>query len=580
MTNFTDFELNEVILKNLEEMGYETATDVQAESINPILQKKDVVMNSHTGSGKTGAFLIPFIQNTRLDIPAVQYIILVPTRELASQVKNEAERIAKGTGVKVACIYGGMSYQTQVKAIKEGAQIVVGTPGRMLDHLKRRTLSLSVVRGLVLDEGDKMLSMGFLPEVRLILDYLPKRHQTILSSATFPPAIEQIIEHYMLEPKRISLVTQEQTAKEISHYYCLVSMDEKEKALLSFLEQEEPTLSLIFCNTKVDVASVYQFLKHAGLNAAALSSDLPQKQREEILHDLRVGQITHLVCTDLAARGLDIPHLSHVFIFAAGEDLETYVHRTGRTGRAGRAGKAISIVSGQDIANFNMALKVHGIEAKEIVLPTDEEVANSRSKNYFKQLKDIAFAKDADVHEEFADIAKKLEKEQVDSLLPFLLERFFKFPKIPQWNRKESIPLPASSESETKMESREPRESREYREPRESRETRENRRPQKRPAGNFQGETMCIGLGSSDGLDDHTLKTLLGKQGNIRPHQLGRIEIHEYESFFEIQKMALKYLRRVNGKHYRQHEILLDKSPVPFDKVEKYRALSAHEVTT
>ena len=552
MTHFKELDLNEQIQTNLSTMGYENPTEIQAAALPPIIAKKDVVIHSHTGSGKTAAFLIPFIQNVRLDIPAVQYIILVPTRELAAQVTSEAERISKGTGVKIASIYGGIGFKGQIKSIKDGAQLIVGTPGRILDHLKRRNLSLSVARGLVLDEGDKMLSMGFLPEVRLIMDYLPKRHQTILSSATFPPAIELIIEQYMMEPTRLSMSTGEQTAKEISHYYCLVGMDEKEKTLLAFLEKEDPSLSLIFCNTKADVSSVFQFLKHAGLNVAALSSELPQKKRESILHALRVGKINHLVCTDLASRGIDIPHLSHVFLHSAGEDLEAYVHRTGRTGRAGRAGKAISIVSGQDIANFNMALKVHEIEANEISAPSEEEVAQSRSSNYLKQLEDIGFAKDTDVHDEFTKMAESINSEQVQSLLPFLLERFFKAPKLPEWDRQEThlhVEPSAPSESEP------------------------SRNSKTRPPKQFRGKTMCLALGQKDGMDEFTLRNLLKKQANVRNHQIGRIEIFEYETFFEIHNAALRGLRKMQGKHYRHFEIKLDASPVPFDKVDQFREL-------
>jgi len=568
LKNFSDFALNDAIQNNLIKMGYETPTEVQVEAIPPMLDKKDVVINSHTGSGKTGAFLLPFIQNTRLDIPAVQYIILVPTRELAAQVKAEAERMTEGTEVKTACIYGGMSYNAQVRAIKDGAQIVVGTPGRMLDHLKRRTLSLSVVRGLVLDEGDKMLSMGFLQEVKLIMEFLPKRHQTILSSATFPPAIELIIEQYMIEPVRITLTTQEQTAKEISHFYSLVGLQEKEQVLLKFIESEDPALSLIFCNRKSEVNSVYQFLKHAGLNAAALSSELPQRKREEILHGLRVGQIAHLVCTDLAARGIDIPHLSHVFIFSAGEDLEAYVHRTGRTGRAGRAGKAISIVSGQDIANFNMALKAHDITATEIHPPTDEEVVESRTANYLKKLNVINFAKETDVHEEFTRITSTLEEDQIKSLLPFLLERFFKAPVVPDWTRKETKSLPVSAPShreESQRESDYPRS------PRRGNNNHHSDASGKKP---FRGITMCLALGSKDGIDEGLLQSILKKQGNLRPFQIGKMEIFEYESFVEVYKGAVNTALRANGKHYRHHEIKIVKSPQSFDKIGMYRDLT------
>lgn len=422
--SFEALGVSEAVGKNLAAKGYENPTEIQAGSIPVILEKKDVVLQSHTGSGKTAAFGIPVVQMVMPDVPAVQFVVLVPTRELAAQVYREIESLAKGTGVKVASIYGGADMGRQIQALRDGAQIVIGTPGRVLDHLKRRTMSFSVVRGIVLDEADKMLSMGFFPDMQAVFRQLPKRRQAVMSSATFPFEVERIINQYMVEPVRITISSDDIAPKEIDHAFINVDSNEKERALLSLLEMEEPELSFIFCNTKAEVKSVHLFLENAGLPVAGMSSDLSQTARERSLRRLRNGAVRHLVCTDVAARGIDVPALSHVFCFSTGGDPETYVHRTGRTGRAGKSGKAISIISTHDLAAFRGAMKTNEIEIREITMPTPEQINKARLEHHMEYFKSIDFAKDADIREDYLELASKLTDEQVRTLLPFLLEQF------------------------------------------------------------------------------------------------------------------------------------------------------------
>jgi ATP-dependent RNA helicase DeaD len=449
MDSFSELPFSEQILKNLVAKGYEKPTAIQAQALPVILEKKDVVMQSHTGSGKTGAFGLPMIQSVMTDVPAVQFLVLVPTRELAYQVYSELTSLAVDTDVKIAAIYGGSSMSAQIDAIRNGAQIVIGTPGRIIDHLKRRTMSFSVVRGLILDEADKMLSMGFLPDVQLIFNYLPKRRQTVMSSATFPYTVERIIQTYMIEPVRISLSQEDMAPSEIESLYCVLNTNEKEQALLEFIEKEDPDLSMIFCNTKVEVKSVHHFLNNAGIPAEELSSELSQNARERSLDRLRKGIVRHMVCTDLAARGIDVPHLSHVFHFSASGDTETFIHRSGRTGRAGNAGKSISLVSTPDLANFRQALKVNDVEAEEIPRPTAEEILEARVKHDLEKLKAIDFAKDTDIREEFTMLAKALTPEQAQSLLPLLLEHFLRREQVVEAD----VPAVPPAEKETREES-------------------------------------------------------------------------------------------------------------------------------
>ncbi|MCB1043372.1 MAG: DEAD/DEAH box helicase [Acidobacteria bacterium] len=542
---FSSFGLKEFITANLKVMGYEQPTEIQGKAIPEIINKRDAVIESKTGSGKTAAFGIPVVQSVSPDVPAVQYLILVPARELALQVYRELSRLAEGSSVNVTAVYGGSSFSKQVDALKKGAHVVVGTPGRVLDHLKRRTMSVSVVRGLVLDEADKMLSMGFLPEMRLIFQHLPKRHQTIMSSATFPPAIEHLIHSLMHEPVRLSQEDSSRAPAEIEHLYCMTTMQEKDQVLLRFIEKEEPELSIVFCNTKVDVRAVAQFLSGAGIKAVYLSSDLSQAHRERNLSRFRLGLVQVLVCTDLAARGIDVPNVSHVFIYATSEDLETYVHRSGRTGRAGKSGRAISLVSGTDIANFNLALKAHSIKATEVPIPTDEEIIEARVASEHRVLEDIGYAKDADVHDDYLRLAERLTADQAHTLLPFLLEKFLR------QGIGEPLDITSGGGAVTEAE-QSAAESSSFREPREKK-----RRDRDRPS---RTKTLCVALGRRDGLSPNDLRSTIKKAARLRKDDLMDIQMGEYESTFQINANAVKYVMKANGKFYRQTEILISEA--------------------
>ncbi len=619
MESFTELELSEQVLSNLETMEYRLPTEVQAKAIPVILEKKDLVIQSHTGSGKTAAFGLPLIQNVMADVPAVQFLVLAPTRELAAQIRDEFERLAKDTGVKVCAIYGGADMGAQIKKLRDGAQIVIGTPGRILDHLKRRTMSFSVVRAAVLDEADKMLSMGFLPDVQLIFNHLPKRRQVVMSSATFPYSIEQLIHQYMVEPVKLLLSSDDMAPKEIDHMYCSVQNADKEQVLLALLEKEQPELSLIFCNTRADVKTVHYFLANAGLGVEGLSSDLSQSQRERVLSRLKAGQVQHVVCTDLAARGIDVPALSHVFLYSASGDAETYVHRTGRTGRAGKSGKAISLVSSLDLAGFRQGLKVNGLEAEEIGPPTEEDIVQARIARFLKRLEDIGFAKDVDIREEFVGVAERLTADQAKSLLPFLLEQFARAEAANRYPREE---LPAvdkdagerresgSSEREyggRGRDGRRPGGDRGGRRRRGGRDGHEGRggrggrgghqdsrrdghgdggrggrgdgprRQDERPPRRHREAarksksftTVCLGLGRLDGVDEMDIQNILRRQGRARMEDIGDIAMKEHESYINIGELSLENVLGADGKHFKNHEIFIDKSPIALEPVSR-----------
>ena len=356
--------------------GWAQLMPVQARAIPYLLAGKDVLVQSHTGSGKTGAFLLPALERIDPKQTACQVLILVPTRELARQVAHEAEVLAGDSGVRTIAVYGGASYGPQIAAFKRGAHLVVGTPGRILDHLLKRNLSLKHLRLLIFDEADRMLSMGFYPDMRAVRDYLPQHHvNTGMFSATFPPRVLRLAQEFLHEPVHISLSSDHVHVVETEHIFYVVPPMDKDRSLVRIIEVENPDSAIIFCNTRNKVAYVATVLNRFGYDAAELSSDLSQKARERVLARVRRGELRFLVATDVASRGIDIPALSHVFLYEPPEDAEDYIHRAGRTGRAGAAGVAISLVNQLEARKLRDIARRYEIAMQERELPTDEDVA-------------------------------------------------------------------------------------------------------------------------------------------------------------------------------------------------------------
>lgn len=326
-------------------MGWQELMPVQAISLPYSLAGRDLMVQSRTGSGKTGAFLLPLLESVRADSNAPQALILVPTRELALQVAHEAKTLFSDTGINSAALYGGVGYGAQLEALRSGAQVIVGTPGRVLDHLLRRTLSLAGLRSLILDEADRMLSIGFYPDMKEVSRYLPERRvPAYMFSATFPAHVLRLAAEFMHDPQMLSLSHHEVHIAQVDHVYYETDAMGKDRALVRILEMESPSAAMIFCNTRSNVHYVAAVLHGFGFNADALCSDLTQSQREAVLLRVRNGETRFLVATDVAARGIDIADLSHVILYEPPEDPESYIHRAGRTGRAGAGGTVISLV--------------------------------------------------------------------------------------------------------------------------------------------------------------------------------------------------------------------------------------------
>ena len=429
--SFGALNLRAEILASLEAMGYSAPTEVQAEAIPRALAGKDLVVQSRTGTGKTAAFGIPIVEAVDLARPEVQALVLAPTRELALQVSREIAEIGRGRGVKVEAIYGGDSMERQIQGIEGGAHVIAGTPGRVLDHLRRKTLRMAALKTLVLDEADRMLDMGFAVEMGEIMEYLPAERQTLLFSATIPLGIRGLIYHYLKEPEWVLLSEDQIYVKEVEHLYCLVSRLHKEAALYKLIEYENPASSMVFCNTREETRQVYTFLAGKGLPAAMLSSDLVQKKREQVMERFKNGEIRHLATTDVASRGIDIEDLSHVFIFSTPESPEQYIHRAGRTGRVGKSGRAISLISAHDLMNFNRLVKRYHVEVRELELPSDAEVQARKEERIVTQLAASGQALPLDDYAEMSPIARRIAAhEQRDRIVALLLRGHFQPPPL------------------------------------------------------------------------------------------------------------------------------------------------------
>jgi ATP-dependent RNA helicase DeaD len=350
---------------------------VQARTIPYLLSGRNMMIQARTGSGKTGAYLLPMLERLNPSRRHCQALVLVPTRELARQVWQEAETVCEGTGLRSVAVYGGVGYGPQIDAFNQGAHIVVGTPGRVLDHLLKRTFSLEHLEMLVYDEADHMLSMGFYPDMEEVQRYLPQRAlHTCMFSATFPEVVLRTARRFIREAEFISLSSDHVHVTDTEHIFYVVPGMDKDRCLVRLIETENPSSAIIFCNTKVRVHYIAVVLQRFGYDADELSADLSQKDRELVLGRVRQGTLRFLVATDVAARGLDIPSLSHVIQYEPPDDVESYIHRAGRTGRAGESGTAISLVNAAEKTAILHIAKHYSIDMQERPMPTDGDVAD------------------------------------------------------------------------------------------------------------------------------------------------------------------------------------------------------------
>jgi len=425
--SFAEMGLRDDVVRALTEMGFREPMPVQRRTYRPIMAKRDLIVQSRTGSGKTAAFGIPFVQ-ALIDPEAdckngrIHGLVLGPTRELALQVANEVGRIAVHRPITVTAVYGGAPMGKQVDALKAGSHIVAGTPGRVLDHLRRGTLHLDDLRVIVLDEADEMLSMGFLEDIIEILRRCPAERQTLLFSATMPDEVVRLAQRYQRSPLMLQLSADFVGVSDITHAYYMVSGMGRTRDLLRVLQIERPDSAMVFCNTREETSQVAEFLRSQGLDAEPISSDLTQAERERVMGRMKAKNLHYLVATDVAARGIDISDLSHVLNYTFPESAEVYVHRTGRTGRAGKAGVAISLISPRELGNFYYLKLTYKIRPEERTLPSEAELQTLREGQYLDRLlHEFAGRKPA---AEFQSFLKRVTaSEDGERLMALLLEQ-------------------------------------------------------------------------------------------------------------------------------------------------------------
>ncbi len=507
---FEELGLSEPTLKAISELGYEEPTSIQARTISRILEGADVIAQAQTGTGKTAAFALPIIEKLEPDRRAPQALILTPTRELAVQVAEAFHSYGKHHRVTVLPVYGGQPIERQLRALDRGVQVVVGTPGRLLDHIQRGTLKLGQVRVVVLDEADEMLDMGFIEDIEAILSETPAERQTALFSATIPTPIAELARKYMREPERISVAAEQMTVPQIRQVYYEVGARDKFEVLGRILDFEMPEAAIVFCRTKSEVDALGERLIARAFPAETLHGDLSQVQRDRVMGRFRTGQVELLVATDVAARGLDIEHVSHVINYDIPLDPEVYVHRIGRTARAGRSGCAITLVTPRERRLLRYIERVTGAPIQRMRLPTIADVIARRRESFKETLRETI---EQGGLEPFQIMAEELGEEY--SPTDLAAAAFKLLLGEPQDDIEDTL---AAQERDFEDE--------------------RDGRPRRRRENDFGPERgmtrLYIDIGRDDGVRPADIVGAIANEANIPGRAIGAIELFERFAFVEV----------------------------------------------
>lgn len=424
---FEELPLNEKTKRALRDAGYTNPTPIQEQAIPVVLEGKDFIGQSKTGTGKTASYSLPMIETIDASSKKVQAIVLCPTRELAVQVADEVRKFLKyQEGIKTVAIYGGQSIETQIKMLKKGVQIVIGTPGRVMDHMRRKTLKLDQVKMCVLDEADEMLNMGFEEDIETILKDVPEERQTVLFSATMNKKIMGITKKYLKNPKKVKIQAEELTVNEIEQISISIKEAMKSETLMRLIEVYNPQKAIVFCNTKKRVDDLIEVLKQNHFKAEALHGDIKQTQREKIMKRMRNGEFQILVATDVVARGIDIQDVEFVLNYDVPQEEEYYVHRIGRTGRNGNSGKAFTFVVGKEKSKLQSIKKYSNAKIKEGKIPTLAEINKIRNKVALEKVQKVIDEKEF-TNEEL--LQQLLENNTIEEVSKALITLLYKKPK-------------------------------------------------------------------------------------------------------------------------------------------------------
>jgi len=539
MKNFSDIKLNENIAKSLDELGFISPTPIQSKTIPLLLDtKQDLIGAAQTGTGKTAAFGIPSIHLTDISDKSVQSLILCPTRELCIQITKDLKKYSKYVkGIQIVPVYGGASMETQIRALKKGSQIVVGTPGRTKDMIKRKKLSLVSIDRVVLDEADEMLSMGFKEDLDFILSNATAGVQKLLFSATMPKKVTSIIKNYMKNPVTIAVDPVNTAATNVLHQYHVVQAKDRYETVKRIADINPNIYGIVFCRTRRETKVVSNRLMVDGYNADALHGDLSQSQRDEVMNRFRKSQLQLLVATDVAARGLDVNNLSHIINYNLPDDPEIYTHRSGRTGRAGRTGISIAIVHSRELRRLKDIEKISGVTFSKELVPTGEDICKKQLYALIDKIKNIEV--DNEKIEPFlSSIHKKLDGLDRDQLIKhFVYAEFSRF--ISYYKNARDVNVFSAKKSSR------------------SRTDRKSRGRDNSSKNNFT--RFHINIGTKHRLNPLKLISLINESLNSDIHEIGKIEILKTFSFFEIDSIvSQELLETLNETKFNNVKVKVD----------------------
>lgn len=539
MKNFSDIKLNENIAKSLDELGFISPTPIQSKTIPLLLDtKQDLIGAAQTGTGKTAAFGIPSIHLTDISDKSVQTLILCPTRELCIQITKDLKKYSKYVkGIQIVPVYGGASMETQIRALKKGSQIVVGTPGRTKDMIKRKKLSLVSIDRVVLDEADEMLSMGFKEDLDFILSKATAGVQKLLFSATMPKKVTSIIKNYMKNPVTIAVDPVNTAATNVLHQYHVVQAKDRYETVKRIADINPNIYGIVFCRTRRETKVVSNRLMVDGYNADALHGDLSQSQRDEVMNRFRKSQLQLLVATDVAARGLDVNNLSHIINYNLPDDPEIYTHRSGRTGRAGRTGISIAIVHSRELRRLKDIEKISGVTFSKELVPTGEDICKKQLYALIDKIKNIEV--DNEKIEPFlSSIHKKLDGLDRDQLIKhFVYAEFSRF--ISYYKNARDVNVFSAKKSSR------------------SRTDRKSRGRDNSSKNNFT--RFHINIGTKHRLNPLKLISLINESLNSDIHEIGKIEILKTFSFFEIDSIvSQELLESLNETKFNNVKVKVD----------------------
>ena len=526
---FKDLGLPEFILNAVSDLGFETPSPIQQICIPHLLEGRDVLGMAQTGSGKTAAFSLPILAKIDPTEKHPQLLVMAPTRELAIQVADACEQFVKyAKGINIVTLYGGQRYDIQLRALKQGAQVVVGTPGRILDHLRRGTLSLAELKAIVLDEADEMLRMGFIDDVETVMAELPEHHQTALFSATMPEPIRRITKRFMKDPQEVKIKATQQSAPDIAQSCWYVHGFRKNEALLRFLEVEDFDAAIIFTRTKSGTLDVTELLEKHGFRAAALNGDMTQQLREQTLERLRSGSLDIVVATDVAARGIDIERISLVVNYDIPLDAESYVHRIGRTGRAGRSGRALLFVEPRErrlLRNVEHLIKKN---IEEVELPNHEVLQACRRKKFKDKITTQLEHHDLELYRELLEDMFTADQSQEDIAAAMMM--------LLQGKQKLILPPDPVVDKKARRDRNERGDRREN--PRSA-----ERRGERKGYGNPQPMDLYrIEVGRGDGVEVRHIVGAIANEGDINSRYIGHIKLYDDYSTIELPQGMPKEL--------------------------------------